>query len=59
MPIFGYTFSGHDSAIFGPIGLTFHKGAQERNPSYDAFISFFHFMGQSWREIGRGRHTRP
>ena len=29
MPIFGHTFFGHNSAIFGPAGLKILMGAQE------------------------------
>ena len=29
MPIFGHAFSGHNSAIFGPIGLKILMGSQE------------------------------
>ena len=49
MPIFGLTFFGHNSAIFGSIGQKFVMGTQEttiyrlviRNPSYDAYFFIF------------------
>ena len=51
MPIFWHTFFDHNSAIFGPIGLTFFMETKEtiihwlvvRNPSYDAYFSLLIF----------------
>ena len=49
MPIFGHTFFGHNSAVFGSIKLQFFEGAHEtiiyrlimRNQDYEACFSFF------------------
>ena len=56
-PIFGHTFFGHNSAIFGLIGLRIFMGTPETinyrlmtiNSSYDTYISFLIFWGiQTW-----------
>ena len=56
MPIFGHTCFGHNSAIFGPIGLKLFMGAQETiicrliNPSNDAYFSFIIFWATFCRK---------
>ena len=42
MPIFGHTFFGHNSAIFGPIGLKIGMRTQE-TVIYRLVVKFFSY----------------
>ena len=67
MPIFGHTFFGHNSTIFGQIELKFFMGVQEtiiyrlvmRNLRNDAYFLIFDFLGHFGRENGRVHHACP
>ena len=54
MPIFGHTFFGHNSAIFGPIGQKIVMQTQENiiYPSYDAYFSVLIFWATFGGKIG-------
>ena len=66
MSIFGHTFLAKTQPSLANWAEHFY-GTQEtviyrlvvRNPSYDAYILVFDFLGHFWQDNGRGNHAHP